>query len=205
MQRIEIIMHDSQVRLIAHSPYVLSNAFTMHDVAERSRSAFMAIMKSGVNRFSDADLAEWLKGPYRRATAPAGLMMDVPSTHFAIARETSDASVDVLTLQAREEVLEALRRLTDAKNRDTSFTFDALNHGWIVACRDASGVRGHAPVDLPDLKLWERVLSLVAADYIARPIDYEDRLAICDRCEVPYFDGVHACERHDSIAVRQAG
>jgi hypothetical protein len=205
MQHSEIIMHDSQVRLIAHTPYVLSNAFTMHDIAERSRTAFMSIMKSAAHRFTDADLAEWLKGSYRRATTPASMMMNLPPTHFAIARETSDASVDVLTLQAREEVLEVLRRLTDEKNRDTSFTFDALNSGMIIACRDASGVRGHAPVDAPDLKLWERVLSLVAADYIARPVDYEERLAICDRCEMPYFDGVHACERHDSIAVRRAG
>jgi hypothetical protein len=205
MQRIEIIMHDSQVRLIAHSPYVLSDAFTMHDVAERSRVAVMALMKSASRPFTDADLAEWLKGPYRRATTPAGMMTKRTPTLFAIARGISDASVDVLTLQAREEVLEVVRRLTNEGNRDTSFTFEALNQGSIISCRDASGVRGHAPVDLPDLKLWERVLSLVAADYIARPVDYEEHLAVCVRCEMPYFGAVHACERFDSVRVQKAG
>jgi hypothetical protein len=177
----------------------------MTDVAERSRAALMTLMQSAASPWRNADLAEWFKGSYRRATQPGTLMLERAPTPFAIARGSVDVHVDVLMLQAREETLEVLRRLKSQKHRDTSFTFEALNRGWIVGCRDSCGVRGHAAVDAPDMKLYERMLSLVAADYIARPVDYEERMAICPLCEMPYFGDRHSCARVDSILVRRAG
>ena len=210
-------MSDSQIRLRAASAYVLPDAFTMADVAERSRAAYLAVMKSALSPFRNADLAEWLKGPYRLATTPAGAMLGRSPTPFAEARGSVDIHVDVLTLQAREEALEVLRRIKSHKERDTSFTFEALNRGFIVPCRDGAGTRGHVPVDAPDMKLYERVLSLIAVDYIARPNELEDRMSLCPMCEVPFFDGRHACPRalgvysstgsgtHPASRVRRAG
>jgi hypothetical protein len=198
-------MHDSQVRLIAHRGFVLPGSFAMSDVAERARVAIMELMQSASTPFCNADLAEWLKGSYRRATQPGSVMLKRLPTPFAIARGSVDVHVDVLTLQAREETLEVLRRVSSVRHRDTSFTFEALNRGWIVPCRDVSGVRGHVAVDAPDMKLYERALSLVAVDYIARPVDYEENMALCPLCEMPYFDDKHGCRRIDSIAVRRAG
>ncbi len=220
-------MHDSQIRLKAVIPYVLpvgpslggnqserpSGAtheedeppLTLSDVADLSRVAYLAIMKSAVTPFRDADLAEWSKGPYRRAVSPAGAMLGRTPTPFSIARGSVDLSVDVLTLQAREEALVALRHLKSLKEQDTSFTFEARNRGFIVECRDTAGTRGLVPVDAADMKLYERVLSLIAVDYIAHPQDFEERLAICRRCEMPFFDGIHACARGLSIHVRRAG
>jgi len=226
-------MHDSQIRLKAvpaYTPSSLSPAsrdarndlrnelaepasftqqsgaeYTLADVADRSRAAYIALMKSAVTPFKNADLAEWFKGPYRRAVAPAALMLGRMPTPFSIARGSVDVHVDVLTLQAREEALVALRRLRSLKEQDTSFTFDARNQGHIVEWRDAAGTRGLVPVDAPDMKLYERVLALIAVDYCARPQDFEDRLAICRRCEMPFFDGIHACQRGLSIHVRKTG
>ena len=211
-------MTESQIRLRAASPYVLSDAFTMSDVAERSREAYLTLMKSAVMPFRDADLAEWLKGPYRRATTPAAAMLSRAPTPFAVSRGSLDVHVDVLTLQAREEALEVLRHLkgdgvANESRPDTSITFEALNRGFIVECRDGAGTRGHVPVDAPGMKLYERVLSLIAVDYIARPHDFEERLTLCARCEMPYFEGRHACPRAHTtghrrvamVAVRRAG
>ena len=162
-------------------------------------------MKSAVTPFRNADLAEWFKGPYRRAVSPAVTMLGRAPTPFAIARGSIDVHVDVLTLQAREEALVALRHVKSLKEQDTSFTFEARSRGFIVECRDTDGTRGLCPVDAPGMKLYERVLSLIAVDYVARPQDYEERLAICSRCEMPFFDGSHACARSHSIHVRRAG
>lgn len=180
-------------------------ALTIADVADRSRAAYLALMKSAVTPFKNADLAEWFKGPYRRAVAPAATMLGRTPTPFSIARGSVDVHVDVLTLQAREEALVVLRHLRSLKDQDTSFTFEARQKGHIVEWRDESGARGLVPVDSADMKLYERVLALIAVDYVARPQDFEERLAICRRCEMPFFDGIHACQRGLSIHVRRAG
>lgn len=198
-------MHDSQIRIIAASPYLLPDAITISNIADRSRTAYLALMKSAVTPFKNADLAEWFKGPYRRATMPAGALFGRTPTQFAVARGSIDVHVDVLTLQAREESLEALRHLRNVKDQDTSFTFQALQRGFIRECRDADGTRGLVPVDLPQMKLYERALSLIAVDYVANPQDFEERLALCRRCEMPFFDGIHACARGLSIHLRRAG
>ncbi len=201
-------MHESQIRLKAVSSYVLSppgEHLTISDIADQSRAAYLALMKSAVSPFRNADLAEWFKGPYRRCVSPAGIMLGRTPTPFAIARGSVDVHVDVLTLQAREEALVALRHLKNLREQDTSFTFDARNRGFITECRDDEGTRGLCPVDAPEMKLYERMLSLIAVDYVARPQDYEERLAICRRCEMPFFDGIHACARGLSIHVKRAG
>jgi hypothetical protein len=51
-------------------------------------------------------------------------------------------------------------------------------------------------------RLADRVLSLVAADYLARPTDYDTDLSVCMTCKTVEFDAVSRargiCHRHGS-------
>ena len=62
------------------------------------------------------------------------------------------------------------------------------------------GARVWVPVDLPRMRLTDRVTSLVAVDYLMRPQDYEHNAVVCIECGKTSFEdrggGVRHCEEH---------
>lgn len=55
---------------------------------------------------------------------------------------------------------------------DVAFTYAAMHDGRIERCCDATGRPGWLPIDRPNMRLTERVLSLVAVDYLAHPAEW---------------------------------
>jgi hypothetical protein len=155
-------------------------------------------------QWGKAELAMWLMGPYAQVT---GFVDDYCTRQsgqvaraFPLLREIDARMVDRVLRSARSEVLDTLVGMEDPEGA-ASFAFSMLSSGFVVRCEDARNVSGWVPT--PDARrLADRVLSLVAADYLTRPSDYELELSICASCRNVDFDAVSrlrgVCSQHGS-------
>lgn len=90
-----------------------------------------------------------------------------------------------ITESARKEIIETLALI--AKDGSASFVLRALIAGTVVRCEDDHRAPTWAPTG-EAARLADRVLSLFAVDYLARPGDYEATLFVCATCETVAFD-----------------
>jgi hypothetical protein len=141
-----------------------------------------------------ASLAEWLRGPYRSHV----VMLARSRTRRMGPASVVPGALDRLLGRTRLEVGVGLLRARDAED-GVSFAFSALAGGLVYRCQDAQGAQGWVPVANPRMRLAERVLSLVAADYLLRPEDYAG-LYTCEACGKVEIDAERAqmgvCDAH---------
>lgn len=163
--------------------------------ADGCRAAVLDFVNRVSLRPDKAVLAEWLRGPYRAhvaAIAPT-------RTRRIEASHVMPGALEKLLTRARNEVTDALRLSRDP-SEGVSFGYSALAAGLVYRARDAAGADGWVPVAQPRMRLVDRVLSLVAADYLLRSDDYENALFECTRCECVAFDPERIeagiCEAH---------
>jgi hypothetical protein len=139
-----------------------------------------------VNRVAARDLdkvalAGWLRGPYR-----AHVFSPARTSHPKLPTRTIVAGVlERLVARARGEAIHAFEQ---ARDDGPSFGFGALASGLVVRSQDVAGAIGWIPVAYPRMRLADRVASLVAADYLLRPDDYEHALFTCAACDALVFD-----------------
>lgn len=136
------------------------------DVAEACRRAALDFVSDGPDgATSKRALSAWLGGQYltlvtlvdedaKRAPVRAGEVTEMPAF-------------------ARAYVLATMRGIARSPS-EVGFTIAAMHDGWIERCCDGAGRPGWLPVDRPNMRLSERVLSLVAVDYLVRPRDWLD-------------------------------
>jgi hypothetical protein len=133
-----------------------------------------------VNRVSlqrdKASLAQWLSGPYRSHV----VMLARSRTQRMGAASVVPGALERLMDRTRLEVGVGLLRARDAED-SVSFGFHALSAGLVYRCQDSRGEQGWVPVAHPRMRLAERVLSLVAADFLLRPELYAG-LYTCEAC-----------------------
>jgi hypothetical protein len=153
-------------------------------------------------RWGKAELAMWLMGPYSQCTqhvTPIG-QRDAGARPVPLLREIDARMVERMVRTARLEVLDTLARLTDPES-GASFAFATLASGFVVRCEDRHHVAGWAPTTAAR-RLADRVLSLVAADYLTGRGAYESTLSLCPVCQSVDFDsfarGRGLCHRHGS-------
>ncbi len=116
----------------------------------------------------------------------------------AAAREADSPKLehfDAVLQEARAHVLAALRALV-LPGASHAWLDGLLAGGQVAPRSDGDGGVTWGPVDLPGLRLHERVESLFAADHLARPRDYALELLVCGRCDSVVFDA-EARERGD--------
>lgn len=191
--------YDSNVDTILTLPEQL-DALSLADACRTTALAFL----NESQHWGKAELAMWLMGPYGQLTQ----YMSPGSRHRAgelaqpvpLMREIDARMVDRVIKNAYEEVVATLQGLRDSE-RSTSFAFTMLSAGFVGRCED----RGHRAGWVPTTdarRLADRVLSLLAADFLARPADYETDLSICSQCKAIEFDTVARsrgiCHRHGS-------
>lgn len=181
----------------------LPDGVTVLDVAEACRRATISFASSTV---PDAEekraLATWLVGPYRElcsfvslpafggsATTGDRSRVATPSRQERIAMPVRTEQVKELYALARAHVLGVIRGMGRVEG-DLSFSVAAVGDGWIEKCRDESGRLGWVPVDRPKMRLTERVLSLVAVDYLLRPAEWLGTVVVCDVCGTIDFDAL---------------
>jgi hypothetical protein len=170
---------------------------TSDDVADLCRSAALGFL-ANARDWNKADLAEWLQESYRPlvigAPNPPRKMTPAYGSAVSIAPAPSVApeALTGILENAHAEVLKMLRDLQAAPSSlDAGRAFISSN--VVTRCIDDTGVAGWVAVSHKSSRLAERVMSLFAADFLARPWDYEYDLAICESCENVSFTEVSCC------------
>jgi hypothetical protein len=176
---------------------------TTNDVADLCRSAALGFL-ANARDWSKRDLAEWLQDSYRPLVigAPKVQRKLTPAygTPVSIAPSpaVSPAELTGILENAHWEILRALRDLQAAPSSlDAGRAFIASN--VVTRCIDDNGVAGWVAVSHRSSRLAERVMSLFAADFLARPWDYEYDLTICETCENVSFTEVSCCRARSGM------
>lgn len=172
-------------------------------LADACRATALAFLNES-DRWGKAELAMWLMGPYAQLTqyvSPFSRRRNGENTRAVpLLREIDARMVERVIKSARDEVVATLARTGEAEG-GTSFAFTMLASGFVARCEDRGRVTGWVPTS-DARRLADRVLSLLAADYLARPADYETALVMCTQCTVIEFDAIAQlrgiCHRHAS-------
>lgn len=151
-------------------------------------AALMFINESA--HWGKAELALWLMGPYsqvmRFEAAYAERRGASSERSVPLLREIDARMVDRIISTAREEVLEALRMLPDSEGGAT-FAFCVISESFVARCEDSRHIVGWVPTNVAR-RLADRVLSLIAVDYLMNPEDYENDLFMCPACGSVSFE-----------------
>jgi hypothetical protein len=116
----------------------------------------------------ELSLSDWLAGPYREATCfgPRRPRSQRPSAPPGV---TPLATVEDLVKTAKNVILVAL----GAAQRGIDELVQVLPPiVHVEAAHDAFGNRGFIPIDGANMRLSDRALALLVADYLSRPNDY---------------------------------
>lgn len=165
-----------------------------HEVSDACRKALVAFFADVAPSGSARAMAAWLVGPYANAVLPT-TRFDFPPGKVDRGRLT-----DVID-NTRVEAGFTMRSLA-SEEVGMHFSMHAANSGWVVQFTDLRGNVGFMPIDLPKMRLRDRVLSLMAADYMARAESYGHDLHVCDACDVPDFEakGERGCRLCDRVS-----
>ena len=172
-------------------------------IADACRVTALAFLNES-QHWGKAELAMWLMGPYGQLTQYVSPYSRRRSGEFAkpapLLREIDARMVDRVVKNANDEVVKTLLRMSDSE-AGASFAFTMISSGFVARCEDRGQVAGWVPTN-EARRLADRVLSLFAADYLARPTDYDTDLSICTMCQTIEFDPLARirgiCGRHGS-------
>lgn len=190
--------HDSNIDTILTLPEQM-DALSIADACRVTALAFL----NESDRWGKPELAMWLMGPYAQLTqyvSPNSRRRSGSAQPVPMLREIDARMVDRVIKNARQEVIATLQRMKDAEG-GPSFAFAMLAAGYVARCEDRGHVAGWVPTS-DARRLADRVLSLLAADFLARPSDYETDLMFCSQCSTIEFDPIARirgiCHRHAS-------
>lgn len=173
------------------------DATALVDLVGANRRALLGALSGSAAQWGEVEITAWLAGPYRAATLRADRAWQPPSLapYFHLVRETF--------ARARRIVTTRMHRATRGEFR---FAVDALEIGYVEQVTDGEGNYAFLAADYPSMNLCDRVESLLAADYLTSPSDYEERLSFCRYCtEANFCDDARVrgqCGSHTEIPVR---
>jgi hypothetical protein len=133
-------------------------------------------------RWHPGNFVAWLVGSYHAATR---------SRPTSYATTVEREALGTLMVKARDHVVCTLERHASMEG-GSAFIRDLIDKGaltWSLEVEPPAWV----PVDSARLALRDRVLSLFAADLLARPRDYEASV-VCRRCGELSLDGPCRCD-----------
>jgi hypothetical protein len=196
--------HDSEVDTILTLPSQTSALA----IAQSCRDTAMVFMEDSLS-WGKGQLAMWLMGPYGQITQYTHAVERVtqsgryPRMQAPLLREIDARMVDRVISSARDEVIARLGQTLDGLEgqSEAAFVYDMVQLGFVVRCEDARQIEGWVPSSTAR-RLADRVLSLFATDYLVRPQDYENEMAVCRKCGIVEFDAFcrarGVCGRHGS-------
>lgn len=132
----------------------------------------------GVARgWAKRDLAEWLGGSYRSLVERESPLREGPASEGSpvssargVPAALAEATLRAVMLDTRSRVLDFFIETSFAKREIANAFLDA---GYVRAA-GGHDAPGFLAVDLPKMRLCERVLSLLVADFLTHPAHYED-------------------------------
>jgi hypothetical protein len=187
------------------SQIALGEDNTVESVSAECRQAAVAFMSG--SGWDKLDLAFWLTGPYARAVRHARRLERVAT--LEVPEPVQERTLGELLASVHESLLTSL---VEASQHDGLLPFadEVVERGHARKAVDADGVPVWVPVDLPRMRLVDRVRALFAADYLNAPDAYLD-LYVCGRCNTLVFDGstkrLGLCAAHmrNSVIVPREG
>lgn len=159
----------------------------VRDVADACRSAGLGFAWSAHHGWGKRELAQWLVGPYAHAAGATRTLRSSGMRRAVTHRPLDEDTIAQLLVDARTEVLEALRNAWTWP-ADPRFARARVDEGLVAGIVDETSEIGYAPVDRAGMRLVDRVRSLFIADYLTRPDDYA-AFTVCEDCEGATFDG----------------
>lgn len=153
----------------------------VHTIADHSRAAWLEVLHGANTRWGSRELASWISGSYGRSTSPVSSSPNQTRPTFVHgARKSELACVERLLIGVREEILDRIPSYLRAEER-ANVAGEMIAAGLVCGVHDALGSIGYAAVDCAEMTLVDRITSLVVADYLTRPGDYQ-WLRICEGC-----------------------
>ena len=183
----------------------------MSSLADSCRYAALAFLNGTLGAWGKKELGAWLAGPYADVTG-RGRVSDLPPSAPPStlaprsSRELAPYAVSRVMREAHEEAIEVLRQLAEPEG-GVSFAFGAVDtlveHTYDGSIDNEACWVPRAP---SRMRLADRLLSLLAVDYLSRPEDYESKLFICSRCTLVGFDAAARarglCRVHSVSGIR---
>lgn len=153
------------------TPVVVPEPIRVMAVADACRATAFAFVDEAEG-WGKVELARWLAGPYANLLRHTESLEPETSGIVQIPRirPLDEQAVQRLVWRAHVEVMETLQNVKTPSEGQT-FTLAMISLGKVARFRDATGALGWLPTPRAK-RLAERVLSLVAADYLVRPADY---------------------------------
>jgi hypothetical protein len=166
---------------------------TVLDQADACRSAALGFM-AGAPDWGKRELAEWLEESYRPLTVPL-MHRAVHGNVSRIDRPRIEGDkLRHVVESAHANVASELRSLEE-KQSALEFGRALIHSSWVTRCIDERGELGWTPIASSRMPLAKRVMSLFAADFLARPWDYESALHVCISCDKVRLVDATCCER----------
>jgi hypothetical protein len=117
----------------------------------------------------DLSLSEWLGGPYRDATCFGPRRARSQHPHSPSSGLAPLTSVEDLVKTAKAAVVAALGAAQRGIDELVALLPPIVH---VAPAHDELGNRGFIPIDGANMRLADRVLALLVADYLSRPNDY---------------------------------
>jgi hypothetical protein len=187
---------------------MLPTGMTGAEIASACRDAAMTFINES-RHWGKAELGMWLTGTYATSTKHASKQTETDGQVWPVPllRDIDARLVERIMHSARTEIFEMLA--TIASDGSASFVLRSLIAGTVIRCEDGAREPAWAPTG-EATRLADRVLSLFAVDYLARPGDCESALVVCPRCELVAFDemtkqrgGCNHGVQHSALAPRR--
>ena len=145
----------------------LPRGVLVEDAADASRRALRAFVALDPDKLS---LATWLVGLYGEATSfgPHGIRRVRPDA-LPRAHPITATSIEDLVTVAKTVVIAALA----ATHRGVDDLVALLpSVVQVVPAHDVRGTHGFIPIDVAHIRLVDRVMALLVADYLTRPDEF---------------------------------
>ena len=136
-------------------------------VAAVCRSAFLLFVRHSGN-WGKGDLADWLTNHYAKATC---LDEEPAPSERKPGQSVQPDALHWLMRKARVDVIQRVEELLE-HGEDAPFLSRFALYGYVVPVRDAAGVEGFAPTKACAMTFADRVVSLLAADFLTCPQQY---------------------------------
>ena len=166
--------------------FTLPRSLRTLSVTRACRVALLAFA-NGAPRWGKHELAAWLAGPYAEITRPAAPLVADLTRRTRQIKTVSSVQLSLVVSDAITYARDLLRASMHPEGGAVS-AWDAWRRGLVARCEDELMNEGWIPLDLPDTRLRDRLLSLWAADYLSSTEDFESYLGICEVCETATFD-----------------
>jgi hypothetical protein len=131
------------------------------------RSAFLLFVRHS-DTWGKGELADWLTNHYAKATF---LDEEPAPSERKPSQSVQSGALQLLVRKARLEIIQGVEELLE-HGEDAPFLSRLALYGYVVPVRDAAGADGFAPTKARSMTLADRVLSLLAADFLTAPQHY---------------------------------